>query len=129
MERSRILVTDCAAHTPRQASVSLILGVRQKKTISLKMSAKVYLLQHLHIHEDGEESALIIGIFSTRERAESAVERLSGQPGFRDHPGIMSDEGEGFYISERSLDDISWEEGFITMRPDGTEEIRNEELA
>ncbi len=90
------------------------------------MSATVYLLQHLHIHQNGEESVLVIGVFSTRESAEAAVARLSDKPGFRDNPGIMYDEGEGFYISEKQLDQTCWDDGFITMRPDGTEEIRNE---
>jgi hypothetical protein len=90
------------------------------------MSATVYLLQHLHYHLDGEESVLTIGVFSSREAAVSAVARLADEPGFRDNPKIVNDEGEGFYISETRLDEASWEEGFVTVRPDGTEEIRNE---
>jgi hypothetical protein len=35
MERSRLLVTDRAAHAPRQASVSLIFDVRQKENMKM----------------------------------------------------------------------------------------------
>lgn len=63
----------------------------------------VYLVQHVRDESDG--SYKVIGIYSSRNAAESAVERLRGKPGFRDHP-------EGFSIDRYEIDRDCWPEGF-----------------
>jgi hypothetical protein len=68
----------------------------------------VFLVQHVHVLEDREEDVKTIGIYSTREAAERAVERLKLQPGFRDTP-------EGFTIDMYRLDQDHWEEGYVTL--------------
>jgi hypothetical protein len=72
----------------------------------------VYLLEHLHEFEDGHEETKIIGIFSTREKAQAALDRVRDQPGFRERP-------EGFDISENEVDPdiLGWTEGYVTIRP------------
>ncbi len=72
----------------------------------------VYLLQHVHDHDDGHEDVKLIGVFSNRSKAEAALDRVRNQPGFRDTP-------EGFDISEYELDsnDLGWHEGYVTVRP------------
>jgi hypothetical protein len=75
------------------------------------MDAKeVFLVEHVHVLEDGEEDVKIIGVYSTRDAAQQAVERLRLQPGFCDTP-------EGFTIDLYWLDQDSWEQGFATVRP------------
>ena len=70
----------------------------------------VYLLEHRHEFESGHEDTKIIGIFSTREKAEAALDRVRDQPGFRDCP-------QGFKIWEYGLDDDpEWFEGYVTVR-------------
>jgi hypothetical protein len=69
--------------------------------------AKVFLLEHLHEFEDGGESVKTIGIYSTRDAAQQAAERLKLQPGFRDAP-------EGFSIDLYMVDMDHWEEGYLT---------------
>lgn len=68
--------------------------------------SKVYLLWHSYELEGSEEDKLI-GVYSTRERAEQAVERKLQYPGFRDHP-------EGFLIANFTIDKDQWSEGFMT---------------
>ena len=69
--------------------------------------AMVFLLEHLHEFEDGGESVKTIGIYSSREAALQAVERLKLQPGFRDAPG-------GFSIDCYTVDMDHWEEGYLS---------------
>jgi hypothetical protein len=70
----------------------------------------IFVVQHLHIHEDGEEDVKFIGVYSSREEAERAVERLKLQPGFCDVP-------DGFSIDPYGLDeDSGWAGGYVTVR-------------
>ena len=72
----------------------------------------VYLLQHVHDLNDGHEDAKLIGVFSSRAKAEAALDRVRDQPGFRDTP-------ECFDISEYGVDPnhLGWSEGYVTVRP------------
>ena len=65
----------------------------------------VFLLQHSYEIEESEQTK-IIGIYSTRDKAESVIERFRNLPGFCDHP-------ESFYVDEYEIDQNNWEEGFI----------------
>jgi hypothetical protein len=49
---------------------------------------------------------MTLGVYSTRTKAEQAVELLHNKPGFRDYP-------EGCEIAEGKLDRTSMIEGFI----------------
>ena len=69
---------------------------------------EVFLVEHVHTLDDGEEDVKVIGIPSTREAAAHAVERLRLQPGFRDAP-------EGFTIDLYWLDQDGWAEGYVTV--------------
>ena len=44
---------------------------------------KVFILDHIHEMESGEEDIKMIGIYSSEESAKQAINRLSKQPGFR----------------------------------------------
>jgi hypothetical protein len=51
---------------------------------------EVFLVQHVHtLDDDEEEDVKTIGIYSTREAARQAVERLRLRPGFRDAPAAF----------------------------------------
>lgn len=82
---------------------------------------QVFLLQHLQIHDDGDEDVKIIGIYSSREQAQSAIARLRTKPGFADHPQLrdaaIDDEGNesGFYIDPYTLDEDNWTEGYTLI--------------
>jgi hypothetical protein len=69
---------------------------------------KVYVLQHAHSVEDGEEDVKFIGVFSSREKAQAAIARLSQAPGF-------SDALTGFHIDEYQIDKDHWVEGYSTL--------------
>jgi hypothetical protein len=77
---------------------------RSGQTGLLNRDMKLYLLTHEY-EDEFSEKIKFIGIFSSVELAESAINRLRVQPGFREHP-------EGFEISEQSLDLVGWQEGF-----------------
>lgn len=68
----------------------------------------VYVLQHVHSLDDGEEDVKFIGVYSARENAEAAIRRLSQAPGF-------SDASDGFHIDEYQLDMDHWCEGYKTL--------------
>jgi hypothetical protein len=72
----------------------------------------VYLLQHSFEYEyKGElfEETKIIGIFSTKEKAEKIISHYSALPGFKDHPL------ECFYLDRYELNKNFWEDGFIKV--------------
>ncbi len=68
--------------------------------------ASVFVLQHVHVQEDGVEDVKFIGVYSSRENAEAAVARLGRLPGFSDAPG-------GFHVDEYRVDQDQWVEGYV----------------
>ena len=78
----------------------------------------VFVLDHLHTHEDGEECWKKIGIYETYNAALEAIERLNKQPGFSDFPELIDYDNpnckSGFNIDEYELNVDHWEEGYIT---------------
>ena len=68
--------------------------------------ASVFVLQHLHSREDGGEDVKFIGVYSSREKADAAVARLSRLPGFSDAPS-------GFHVDEYRVDQDQWAEGYV----------------
>jgi len=69
-----------------------------------------------NLYEDfGYDDVKLIGTYSTRLKAESAIERASNLPGFRMHP-------ESFVIDEYVIDKDEWTSGFVFESPDGSEE-------
>jgi len=68
----------------------------------------VYVLQHVHTRDNGEEDVKFIGVYSTREKARAAVERLSLQPGFSESP-------DGFSVDDYHVDHDQWVEGFVEI--------------
>jgi hypothetical protein len=79
----------------------------------------VFVVQHLHVLQGGEEDVKLIGVYRTAEVARAAIERLSVQPGFCDYPltvsPLVDDNEQGFYLDEYELDKDHWCEGFITV--------------
>ena len=79
----------------------------------------LYMVEHLHILYDDVEDIKFLGVFSTKEKAEKAIQMLSKQPGFKDFPKIIDDNDiiEGFYIMKVVVDEIAeWKEGFNTIK-------------
>ena len=83
----------------------------------------LYIVEHLHILYDDVEDIKFLEVFSTKEKAEKAIQILSKQPGFKDFPKIIDDNDiendviEGFYIIKVVVDEIAeWKEGFTTVK-------------
>ena len=70
--------------------------------------ASVFVLQHVHLREDGVEDVKFIGVYSSREKADAAVARLSCLPGFSDAP-------DGFHVDEYRVDQDQWAEGYVVV--------------
>jgi hypothetical protein len=68
--------------------------------------ASVFVLQHVHSREDGDEDIKLIGVYSSREKAEGAIMRLSRLSGFSDAP-------DGFHVDEYRVDQDHWVEGYV----------------
>jgi hypothetical protein len=73
--------------------------------------ASVFVLQHVHSREDGVEDVKFIGVYSSREKAQEAVVRMSCLPGFVDAQ-------DGFYIDEYRIDQDQWVEGYVEVTGD-----------
>lgn len=69
----------------------------------------VFVLQHVHLMDDDVEDAKFIGVYSSRENAQAAVERLGRAPGF-------SSARDGFHIDEYRIDQDQWAEGYVTLK-------------
>lgn len=65
-------------------------------------------MQHVHELPDGSEDVKFIGVYSSKDLAQTAIARLKTQPGFRDHP-------LGFHIDEYLIDEDHWTGGFTTV--------------
>jgi len=57
---------------------------------------------------NGEEDELLIGVYSNRQEAAAAIERLKVKPGFVDYP-------EGFQVHPHELNRDGWTEGFVSV--------------
>ncbi|BBB90460.1 DUF7336 domain-containing protein [Methylomusa anaerophila] len=68
-----------------------------------------YVLQHSYeVGEDGAfDEVKLIGVYSSKEKAEQVIRRYKILPGFKDYPM------ECFHISEYEIDKDQWAEGFI----------------
>ncbi|HHX58141.1 MAG TPA: hypothetical protein GX710_09010 [Clostridiales bacterium] len=74
----------------------------------------VYLVQHSRpiVNDEYNESddvydTKIIGIYSTKEKANIVIKRYKTLEGFCDYPN-------NFYIDKYNIDEENWKEGFIT---------------
>ena len=65
----------------------------------------VYILWHVH-NVDSRDDEKLIGIYRSEEDAKAAIERLKVKPGFKETQ-------DGFSIHKYSLNQDSWEEGFV----------------
>ena len=70
--------------------------------------AGAFVVFHDYDDEDGDEQIKLIGIFATKQTAETAVDGLRKMPGFADYP-------LGFSIEFHPFDRIGWREGFVRM--------------
>jgi len=61
-----------------------------------------------HERYDGRQDyEKLLGVYSTKEKAEEALAGLRDKPGFRDHP-------EGFEILAGPVDETGWLDGFVS---------------
>ncbi len=71
----------------------------------------LFVLQHVHTFDDGEDDVKMIGVYSSQEQAKAALERISTRLGFCDAP-------EGFSIDLYVLNEDHWTEGYSTVTDD-----------
>ncbi len=72
---------------------------------------KVFVVKHMYESGKDEEEVKMIGVYSTQNLAQAAVERLRSMPGFQNFP-------DGFSIGPYIVDKDYWDEGFVTMLGD-----------
>jgi hypothetical protein len=66
----------------------------------------VFVVFHEYEDNNGDDQTKFIGAYTTREKAEAAVDSLRMMPGFADCPS-------GFSIEFHTFDRTGWIEGFI----------------
>jgi hypothetical protein len=64
-----------------------------------------FVVFHARVKDLDNEDIKLIGIFSSKQTAEAAVTKAKDLSGFCDHQN-------GFSISEYTIDEIHWSEGF-----------------
>ena len=69
----------------------------------------VYLLQHVAREGSDDEDVKVLGIYSSRSKANLATGRLVRLAGFNQYP-------DGFHVDRYRLDRSEWTEGFMTKR-------------
>jgi hypothetical protein len=74
-------------------------------------SMNVYLVQHVHILEDGLEDVKVIGIYSSQGKAKDAIRRLARLPGFSESNGE-------FHTDKYETDRDQLVDGFLTISHD-----------
>lgn len=73
---------------------------------------EVYLLWHCHELKDDfgvHDEEKLIGVFSSEEKAEEAINLLKDKEGFSDYPK------ECFEIDKATVDGLNWTKGFCTV--------------
>ena len=68
----------------------------------------IFVLQHVHTHDDGTEDIKFIGVYSSAANAQAAAARLVRLPGFVGEPS-------GFHIDPYRVDQDQWAEGFAVV--------------
>lgn len=80
----------------------------------------VFVVEHLHTQDDGEEDWKRIGIYRTRIDALAAIERTKVLSGFSEYPNMIdhaaSAPRHGFNIDEYHLNMDHWETGFVANK-------------
>ncbi len=72
---------------------------------------QVFVLWHVHELDADQDDEKLIGIYSSEQAANKALDRAKRLPGFSDLP-------EGFLIDPYTLDEDHWREGYVTIYPD-----------
>ena len=63
-----------------------------------QLMKSVFILRHAYEQsQTGEEETKFIGVYSSKQKAQEAIKRLSLQPGFKDFPDY-------FFIEEYDID-------------------------
>ena len=78
------------------------------------MLEDVFILYHTYGSDDEEdENWKELGVYSSSDEANKAIQRFTKQPGFKDYP-------DGFVVDKHKLNANSpgWAEGFITWEED-----------
>jgi hypothetical protein len=70
----------------------------------------VFSLWHRYTTKSWRDVERLLGVYTTKRRAQAAVQRFRNRPGFRRWPN-------GFEIDVDTLNDTQFELGFITTRP------------
>ena len=74
----------------------------------MKRLTKVYLLHFIYEFEDGHEDVILLGVFSSKNEARTALMGLKNK--FKSK--FLQKQ---FIIDENKVDRLSWEEGFVTL--------------
>lgn len=102
-------------------AMTRLIAARIKDTSVGANVGTVFLLWHMRPLE-GQENLdpemdyietddKLCGGFTTRDRAEAALQQLTEFEGFRDYP-------EAFLIDEYDVDNVQWDTGFVSLGPD-----------
>jgi hypothetical protein len=71
---------------------------------------RVYLLWHQH--QDNDDTAKLLGVYSSREGAAGRIDTARLLPGFQRYP-------DSFEVAEYVVDKDEWTAGFATMDAEG----------
>jgi hypothetical protein len=77
---------------------------------------EVWIMWHVPPGGDADK-AMLIGAYSSKDDALSAVARLADKPGFRDYPGVVEDADDpGLFMELYRVGKDHWEAGYRIER-------------
>lgn len=77
----------------------------------------VFVLSFLReLPDEDHDFERMIGVYSTRQAAEAALERAKARPEFQD--AHLLDEWQAFFLGESKLGEEAWAEGYFTWLPE-----------
>lgn len=72
------------------------------------MMQEVYVLQHSYALQNGCDETKLLGVFSSEDKAQQAIEMYRTLPGFCEHL-------QDFHLDKYLMNERYWTEGFFTI--------------
>ena len=75
------------------------------KTVNLK---KIYFLYYVYEFEDGHDDIRLLGVFSSKEKANIALKNIKKNPNYKKIKNLFS-------IHQIIIDKLGWTEGYVRV--------------
>ena len=74
----------------------------------INIMKKIYFLDYVYEFEDGHDDIKLLGVFSSKENAKLALEKIKANPEYKKIAKYI-------VISKGTMERVGWEEGYFTI--------------